>query len=243
MLLQSHLPDEIIICDDGSGESTQHVIKEFQNRSHIPVVHIWQPDEGFQLARIRNKGFAIAKGDYIIQADGDLIFHRDFIKSHLHFSRKGTFLSGSRVPMDDLLSRRILERKTVFYPSILSKHISKRYNAMNNRLLAWAHMNFSRKKRKYNYVLGCNMSFWKKDLLLVNGYDETFKGWGKEDNDIAVRLMNAGVDLQFLKYSGVVYHFHHNEAERKNLDENMRLLNDAMLSGKTYIEQGISLHT
>ena len=47
--------------------------------------------------------------------------------------------------------------------------------------------------RNYKYVLGCNMAFWKKDLLKVNGYNESFKGWGKEDNELAVRLQNAGL--------------------------------------------------
>lgn len=240
VMKQTHMPSEVIICDDGSGEATASVIKAFQEKSPIPIIHIWQPDEGFQLARIRNKGFAVANGDYIIQTDGDLIFHHDFIKSHMHFARKGSFLSGSRVPMNELLSNQILESKKVQYPSVFNKQIGKKYNALNSPLLASLHLQFSRKKRKYNYVLGCNMSFWKEDLLKVNGYDESYKGWGKEDNDIAVRLLNAGTDLKFLKYSGIAYHFYHKEAERKNLDENIRALEQTIHAGKTWIEKGIS---
>lgn len=243
VLMQSHMPIEIIVCDDGSSESTRMVIEDFQKRSPIPVVHVWQPDEGFQLARIRNKGFAVAKGDYIIQTDGDLMLHRNFIRSHLHFSKKGSFLSGTRVPMDEILSSEILQKGEVRYPSIFSGHIRKKYNAIDSTLLASLHMKLVGKQKRYNYVLGCNMSFWKEDLLLVNGYDETFKGWGKEDNDIAVRLMNAKIKLEFLKYAGIAYHFYHREATRQNLEENMRMLNDAVRSGKTRIKQGISLHT
>ena len=80
ILRQSVLPLEVVVCDDGSTGETKELIEEYQKKFTVPLIHVWQPDEGFKLAQIRNKGIAKARGNYIIQADGDLILHRHFIK-------------------------------------------------------------------------------------------------------------------------------------------------------------------
>ena len=33
-------------------------------------------------------------------------------------------------------------------------------------------------------LLGCNLGVWKDDLLAVNGFDEDYEGWGREDSDL-----------------------------------------------------------
>ena len=91
-----------------------------------------------------------------------------------------------------------------------------------------------------DYVLGCNMAFWKEDLLKVNGYNEEFTGWGKEDNDISIRLMNAGVKLRFLKFGGIVYHLHHNERPLSRVAINEELYNESRSKKITYVPKGMS---
>ena len=100
-------PDEILIADDGSKPETQQAIEAFQKRSAVPVHHVWQPDEGFQLAKIRNKAFSLAKGEYILQIDGDLLLHPAFIRDHLEWARRGTFVCGTRALLSPGLSRQI----------------------------------------------------------------------------------------------------------------------------------------
>ncbi|MEO5947892.1 MAG: glycosyltransferase, partial [Chitinophagaceae bacterium] len=97
LLKQSYLPNEIIIGDDGSGSETAELIALFQHKTNIPILHVWQPDEGYRLAACRNKSFAAAKGEYIIQIDGDVILHKHFVADHLRMAKSGTFVSGSRV--------------------------------------------------------------------------------------------------------------------------------------------------
>ena len=43
-------------------------------------------------------------------------------------------------------------------------------------------------------IRGCNLGIWRDDLVRVNGYNEDFVGWGREDSELAVRLMNTGRD-------------------------------------------------
>jgi GT2 family glycosyltransferase len=84
------------------------------------------------------------------------------------------------------------------------------------------------------------MAFWKKDLLKVNGYDESFTGWGKEDNELAVRLQNAGVKLRFIKYSAVAYHLHHKVADLSLMEANEEKLNRTIKERIILATSGIS---
>src|SRR4051812_45707010 len=75
---QEVMPKEVVIADDGSKEETRNIVEQFREKLAIPVIHIWQPDKGFQLGKIRNKAMAAASGEYLIQVDGDLILHSAF---------------------------------------------------------------------------------------------------------------------------------------------------------------------
>lgn len=239
VLRQTVLPSEIIIADDGSGPATREVIEAFQQKSPVPVKHIWQPDDGFRLAQIRNKAFAAAAYPYIIQIDGDLLLHPHYIADHMRAARPGTFLSGSRVMLAEPLSRQMLAAQGLQYPSLLSRQVTKKYNGLRCSLLSVVQRYVARGPQYYRYVLGCNMSFWRQDLLRVNGYNENFTGWGKEDNDIAIRLINAGVKLRMLKFGGIVYHLHHPQSDAARLRENEEALSHSLSAKITYIEKGM----
>jgi hypothetical protein len=83
------------------------------------------------------------------------------------------------------------------------------------------------------------MAFWKNDLLNVNGYNEEFSGWGKEDNDIASRLINAGVKLRFLKFGAIAYHLHHKTASMVSVEKNQELFYKSKKDRIIYINKGI----
>lgn len=241
---QTKLPTEIIIADDGSADATRQLVQSMQSKCPIPLLHVWQPDDGYQLARIRNRAFAAANGDYIIQVDGDLILEKHFVQDHLSMSRPGTFISGSRTMMDAELTTKLLN-KEVSMSQIPShrQNLEKRHNAVRSTLLrnlSWA---AQRSRRNYKYVLGCNMAFWKKDLLTVNGYNESFKGWGKEDNELAVRLLNAGLQLRFIKFGAVVYHLYHKVADLSAVPANEEKLLQAIAQRVTFVPAGMNNYT
>lgn len=204
-------PDEVIVGDDGSDDRTRKVVEKFQEDFPVPLRYIWQPDEGFRLAMIRNKCIAAAAGEYIIQIDGDIFLHKMFVADHLRNARPGNFLKGGRVQLDEHRSKEICASGEVPWIHFLCAGIeAKRPNALRFSNLA-AYLAPRYRKNRDN-VLGCNMSFWKKDLLAVNGYDEDFSGWGGEDLDISFRLRNAGVGKRYLKFCALAYHLWHREA-------------------------------
>jgi glycosyltransferase involved in cell wall biosynthesis len=240
VLAQSKLPDEIIIADDGSRFETREFINSFRNKTAIPIHHVWQPDEGYQLAKIRNKAFTAASGQYLIQIDGDLILHTHFINDHMRMANRGCFVSGSRVHIDEKLTKKLVSgTQNVTELQNEKAHLSKNHNGLYSEFLCRLNYILQRGKHNYKYVLGCNMAFWKGDLEKVNGYNERFTGWGKEDNDLAIRLINAGVKLRFVKYGAIVYHLAHTVADLSAVPTNEEVLEKSIREKITYVPAGM----
>lgn len=65
VLVQSVLPNEIIIADDGSKQDTRDLIDNIRKKTSVPIIHVWQEDNGFRLAQIRNKAIVQSSKDYI----------------------------------------------------------------------------------------------------------------------------------------------------------------------------------
>ena len=92
------------------------------------------------------------------------------------------------------------------------------------------------------FVKGCNMAFWRNDLIRVNGYDESFCGWGCEDSELAIRLDNSGVRQRCMKFRGVVFHLHHGKCERNSLSANEERYQQTIREHRTRCETGLARH-
>ena len=238
VLEQSVLPSEVIIADDGSTQETAQVINEFQQNTPVEIKHIWHPDDGFRLAAIRNKAIAKVTCDYIIQIDGDLILHPHFVADHQALKKEGYFVAGSRVMLSKKSTQPLLENKSTnlnkyAYPRLDMNGIR---NSILRRFLA---TRYKAKGKHTFYVKGCNMAFFKADLLKVNGYNEAFTGWGSEDREIAIRLINAGVKKQFLKNGGICYHLFHPSPSKETELRNEKMMNDAIFSRSIWATEGL----
>ncbi|MDR0728750.1 MAG: glycosyltransferase family 2 protein [Prevotellaceae bacterium] len=238
---QRVLPAEIIIADDGSGEDTRAVVIEMSNMSIVPIVHVWQPDDGFRLAQIRNKAILQASNEYIINIDGDVLLDKYFVHDHLYFARRERFLTGDRAFLTARSTQKYMDERNGF-PSFYTASLKKRAHAIRCRRISEIYAAIHRPLEPWRYVVGCNMSFWRDDLLDINGYNEAFEGWGGEDFDIAVRLANAGIRQYFLHFYAVAYHLDHPESDRSSSAANDTLFRQSVEHRITRIEHGINNH-
>ena len=238
---QSITPSEILVADDGSRDITRLLIQEISKNAPCPIVHVWQPDDGFKLAQIRNKAIAKSKYEYIIQIDGDLILHKYFIADHLFLAKERHFITGSRVLLSTETSQLLLKNRSIDIEDHSSKKDDNLFNGLRIKFLQefFADRYKQSRSNKY-YVKGCNMSFWREDLIDVNGYNENFLGWGREDSEIAIRLINSGIKKRFLKMGGVCHHIYHEEASREMHERNTKIMNDAIDGNLTFIEKGLN---
>lgn len=237
---QSVLPNEIIIADDGSRDDTRTLIEKETKNFPVPIIHVWQADEGFQLSKIRNKGIAKASYDYIIQIDGDVTLHPHFIRDHLSFAQSKTFVSGSRVFLSSAQSTMLFNKSrdvSTIHRIFLNNSLNSLRIGVLRNLLGTRYKNSG--KNKY-YVKGCNMGYWRKDAIGVNGFNEAFVGWGPEDSEFAARLINHGIQKRFIKFGAVMYHLYHKEADRSRENPNYDILRKTIEDKSTFCKKGIS---
>lgn len=234
---QTVLPTEILIADDGSGMATRDVVRHFENISPVPIRHIWHEDNGFRLASIRNKAIAASHGDYIIQIDGDLILQRKFIQDHMIFARKGSFVTGSRGIISEKLTQKVLSGELTSL-SALTKGIRNSNNAMRIPFISTIYRMLGTNQSPR----GCNMAFWREDLIRVNGYDESFEGWGFEDLELVIRLNNNGITRRCMKFRGIVFHIYHKEASRQSTSQNGERYKESIRNHRMRCEKGLDLH-
>lgn len=235
---QTILPDEIVIADDGSRSDTRTLIDSLRSVVNVPITHVWQEDDGFRLSTIRNKAIAKSKGDYIIQIDGDIIMERHFIQDHIAIMQKGFFVAGSRVcignndtnkmlNVQDFKFNRLLQRKYLLSPNGLRSKVLRNFLA-------------TRYAKRIDHMRGCNLAYWKDDIITVNGYNEDFKGWGYEDGELAFRLHYSGVKKKALKMGGVVYHLWHKLSSRDSEDTHIKALHFAKKNQIKWCVNGIN---
>lgn len=212
VLKQSILPSEVVIADDGSTEETRNLINEFQKSFPVPLHHVWHEDNGFTKTIILNKALARSQSEYIVQIDGDIILHKHFIKDHINACKENLFLYGTRVTITKKKSQQIIANNTLGL-SIFSSGLKKR---MRMLYLPFIYKNIKPEARITTKLRGANMSYWRKDALAINGYNEDFLGWGFEDYDFGQRLTFLGVMPKRLKFAGICFHIYHKRASLEN---------------------------
>ena len=235
---QSILPNEIIVADDGSSESTAKIIEELSNKTLIPIIHSWQEDNGCRIPHSRNRAIAKSNYEYIIIIDGDTVLHKDFIKDHKRFAQEGLYIQGSRVLLQSEFTSSLIKKNLFKRPSYYLDHAKNKINMLRLPFLTKLMSYF--KNQNINRIRGCNFSLFKEDIIKVNGFNEEITTWGREDSEFVQRLFNSGVRKQHVKFSGIQYHLYHKERIHNNINDN--ILQNTIKNNATWCNLGIDGH-
>lgn len=235
---------EVIVADDGSGPETARVITEWASRLTVPLKHVWHDDRGFRLAEIRNRAIRAAGGTYCVFLDGDCLARPDFVAAHRRLAEPGWFVTGNRILLSRELTERILnnglEPEQWGFATFVSAHSRRGINRFAPLLALRLGLFRKLHPRRWLGARGSNMAFWRCDLETVDGFDSAFTGWGREDSDIFVRMIRAGIRRKDGRFGPGVLHLWHPEADRSRLADNDRQL-DALLAGeRVRAQRGLS---
>jgi glycosyltransferase involved in cell wall biosynthesis len=236
---------EIIIADDGSGEPTRALVADLARRSPVPLRHVWQPDDGFRLAESRNNGILAASGDYIVTLDGDCVPQADFIAQHRKLAEPGYMVTGSRILLSQAFSARVLTENIDLQSLSLGEKLRYRLQGLGKVAQLLVKLpDAGRRRHRFSFrrIKGCNMAFWRSDLERVNGFDESFRGWGYEDSDAVARLFHAGVMRKDGAFSTEVFHLWHREAKRDQASSNQHIVLERMKTRETQAARGLREH-
>lgn len=237
---------EIIVADDGSNDDTRQMIHRFQSESQLIVKQVWHEDEGFRAAAIRNKAVAASREDYLVFLDGDCMVFPDFLAEHVRLREPRRFTTGNRMLLNRELTEETLNHKLPLHQWTYAQWTTARFRGQTNRLLPLLRLplGFLRKlrPRKWFGVKTCNLGMWRQDFLDVNGFDERYQGWGYEDSDLVIRIMNNGVFRLEGRFAIPVIHLWHPSNNCTGTQQNLERLQKVMHSNITRIENGVDHH-
>ena len=235
---------EVLIADDGSTEATRRLIDDWTPRFRGRLTHVWQPDDGFRLAEIRNRAILAATGDYCVFLDGDCVARKNYVATHRALAQPGWFVTGNRLLMSRALSEHILRDKLEPENWTPAAWWRVRRAGEIKRLAPLFFVPLGplrrRRARDWRGAQGCNLGIWRADLIAVDGFEGAFKSWGREDSDLLIRLMRAGVRRKDGRMATGVLHLWHSEADRSRLDDNERRLDNIRTGTRIRAERGLS---
>jgi glycosyltransferase involved in cell wall biosynthesis len=211
-------PYEVLVADDGSTAETRDTVLEMQAslKDVFPITHVFQERDGIRKQRVVNEAVRRSTGDYLFFTDGDCVVHRQCLQEHLKRSDPRAILAGQRVQLGEQLTEKLLSSGTVVntltgelvmdFLARRSHHFQEAFvirNPLLRRLL--------RKDRikPETSVIGCNCSLPKRLFMDINGYDEDFLGFGDEDADLGIRVMNQGGFIRSVRNLAIVFHLYH----------------------------------
>ncbi len=175
---------EVIVCDDGSTDETPQVVAEFARQAPFPVAFTTHEHSAFQAARCRNDAVRASHAPHLLFVDGDCIIPPDHVRMHLEHRRPHTVLFGDSCKFDEATSASVTLDTIASgeFPRWAAASEVRRLRKTDRRARLYQFLRHRRKPK----LLSNNMSLARADYERggVNGFDENYRGWGCEDDDL-----------------------------------------------------------
>ncbi|MEY2412948.1 MAG: hypothetical protein QOD84_1554 [Acidobacteriaceae bacterium] len=213
--VQSFRNFEIVIADDGSNQDYAPALKLWGSRFAHGIRHVTHKKRGFRKARILNRAIQVSRFENLIFVDMDCLPRNDFVASHLKYLAPETVVVGRRVHLSrDVIPSpsETLKNGLGFGPlSLLRLWLRGKARVIEHGIALPFFYESSN-----NSLQGSNFSVHKKDMEAVNGFNEAFEGWGKEDMELGLRLQFSGVRVRNLRNKVIQYHLTHPQLPSHN---------------------------
>jgi GT2 family glycosyltransferase len=176
------------VADDGSGPDTRAFVADFARAAPFPVEHVWWENRGFRRAGILNEAVRRSDGEpLLLFTDGDCVPPARFLEGHLEVHGPRTFAVGGARKIERDESATVDEALVAAggheHMGSLADRLDLRWKGWKSRVGVW--MRHPRRPK----VVGLNIGVDRALFEEVNGYDESFVGYGLEDSDLRDRVM------------------------------------------------------
>lgn len=182
---------EIVVCDSKSMDGTENFIKQFaQLNKDLSIKHVHTENI---LACKRNLGIAEASHPIVIFLDDDCVPDRDFLNRYYELVNAPSF-DGSRM----------VYCGEVRFPAEWVSHSN--YYRYRDEEGFYQDQIGDGLLLDFKTIVVMNMAFEKEHFLQrVRWVDESFVGYGCEDQDLGWRIQRAGFEIHAC--SALIYHF------------------------------------
>lgn len=187
---------EIIVVDDGSNDQIFNIIKKYEQK--LNLYYARQSDIGFRVAAARNLGLKLAKNDYFIFMDADILPCPEDVEKYmrvLHASDECVLIGHRRYVdvsnvNDDMILNNI--HSVIDLPDIIPDN-DEAGGISDWRYESYQKTNFLRKDfYPFTKGAGGNLAFSRNLQKKAGLMDEDFTDWGCEDSEFSYRLYTAG---------------------------------------------------
>ncbi|MBN2816900.1 MAG: glycosyltransferase [Campylobacterales bacterium] len=225
---QTYKNFEVVVAEDGDSEVMLEAVKDAQQKYEFDIVHTRQEDIGVRKSKSQNNGIRASSGEYLIFIDGDCLLYSNFIENHLALSGEKSIVTGRRVNVGPKYSQALREKNinvSTLEKSFLRKYFDIKKDAKEERHseegflirpFGVIHKLMIKLRKKEFPLLGCNMSFYKKAIEDINGFDE---GLGNSamasDTDLEWRFKGLGYRVVSARYIANEFHLYHKRSPQE----------------------------
>lgn len=249
LLMQTEKSFEVMIADDGSDERTKEVIEQYKKRAFFPIHHFWQENQGFRKCRILNQALRAASGKVCIFLDGDCVPHKEFVAQHCVLQDGKHYVAGRRVDLSKEFTQTLTAEKIEKgelngnFGGLLRLFLDTRREGGSEPF----HRAYMVKNPLFRKIFGlekvvdlkgCNFSALREHILAIDGFDEQYEGYGREDTDVEIRLQNLGLKIRSAKNLCLQFHLWH--PSRSFTPVNEDLLKEVKTSKRVRAVKGLS---
>ena len=214
---QTYKNFELVVAEDNNSLEMSKFIESVKT---ISIKHTYQEDRGVRKSKSVNNAILKSSGQYLIFIDGDCVPYSTFIESHVTLAQNNTVLSGRRFNLGPIFSKYLRTKRITPYmleTSLFRNFISLKKDVKEGHIEAGLYVNPNSiiykkfvKDKKNTSLLGCNYSCYKKDMLLINGLDESYGASPvSDDTDIEWRFKKVGLQLKTCKFAANIFHLYH----------------------------------
>ncbi|HEY9059755.1 MAG TPA: glycosyltransferase [Pseudobacteroides sp.] len=199
---------EVIVIDDGSPERLFDYIKEVPWNYQLKYIYIDRLPSSCR-AGARNKGLEIAIGKVVIFIDSDMLVNENYLSEVERYFKvdENICLMSTRLYADREIQSSEIVVKTVFnkynFKGCRVKHLENRHVVFNS-----SSYNANVLKTPWLFTYSCNLAVSRKNLEMVGGFDENYKGWGYEDVDLGYRLYKRGIKIVINHKMEAIHQYH-----------------------------------
>ncbi len=202
---------EVVVNDDGSRDDTARMVQLFATQAAFPLKFVTHPHQGYRVAACRNAGVRASRAPYLLFTDGDCILPPDHLRIHLEQRRHGAVNGSDCLHLDRETSEALDE-------TAIRNGDYRRWATLGERWRVrrehWdSRLNWLLRHPHKPKLFGNNIALWRSDLEHINGFDERFRGWGGEDDDLRLRLRAAGLRIRSLRHLTRTWHLWHPPAD------------------------------